>query len=206
MRKKAGFSKDELNVFVFLADEKGHGLWEMSEKLGIDKSHLSNVLKKLKTDGLIYRDERPLTRPPRERGPKTEYPCYIRKNDFSQIGQYLRDQVNFDRKSLEAAQIGKEGYHEVKQHGHMIIASGYLVDRPEKEIKKLETSLECLVKWSERRDLANPTWRDTDGVAQVDNTIKLAGDALESAKKKAKRILRPHPGTIIKVSPFKASK
>jgi hypothetical protein len=103
--------------------------------------------------------------------------------------------VNFDRKSLETAQIGKEGYHEVKQHGHVIMASGYLVDRPEKEVKKLETSLQCLKEWSERRNLVNPTWRITDGVAQVDNTIKLAEDALKSAKEKfskAKRKLRFH--------------
>jgi DNA-binding MarR family transcriptional regulator len=74
MRKKTGFNKNELRVFAFLADEKGHGSWEMRKKLGIDKGHLSNVLKELESNGLIYRDERPLARPPGKRGPKIEYP------------------------------------------------------------------------------------------------------------------------------------
>jgi DNA-binding MarR family transcriptional regulator len=85
MAKEDGFNETELKVFAFLADDKGHALWQMCNEMNIDEGRLSKILKGLNSKGLIYKKERSLDRPAGERGPKIEYPWYIQKDRLSDI-------------------------------------------------------------------------------------------------------------------------
>ena len=111
MARIIGFNEDELRILALLADDKGHGLWEMSDKLEIDKGYLSKILRRMKIDGLIDKKERPLYRPPKEPGPHTEYPWYIQKDELPLIARKIHSQIvlnlcksNFAFEEYESAQ------------------------------------------------------------------------------------------------------
>lgn len=106
-----GFNDAELRVLALLGDEKGHAQWEICSELKIDKAYASKTLKGLKNRGLIFREDRDLDRPGR-RGPHTEYPYYIQKDQLQlivdtflyQIRRYLRESkvAHSKRKMLKA--------------------------------------------------------------------------------------------------------
>ena len=101
---ETGFNKAELTILAFLADEKGHALWEMRDTLKLDKSQLSRSLKGLRNRGLISREDRDLDRPGK-RGPHTEFPYYIKKDRLLTIVKTFLYQIKlYQRESMAAHQ------------------------------------------------------------------------------------------------------
>lgn len=119
MPQDVGFNKDELKIFSFLADGEGHALWEMQSALKMDKGYLSKILNKLNTLNFIYKQERILIRPDR-RGPKKEYPWYIKDEKLPDITKTVLSQIkHYMSKSMAAA----NGLEILKVEGNLTCAS-----------------------------------------------------------------------------------
>ena len=88
-----------------MGDEKGHAQWEICDKLKINKAYASKTLKGLKNRGLILNEERSLIRPGK-RGPQTEYPYYVQKDQLPFITKTILYKIR--RYLSECKSVGSE--------------------------------------------------------------------------------------------------
>jgi hypothetical protein len=107
MVKDVGFNEAELKVLAFLSDGIGHALWEMCDKLGLDKDYLSKTIKELKNKGLIFNKERSLVRPGK-RGPQIEYPYYIQTGQLPNITTIILSQIRYYKGKAKDADRERE--------------------------------------------------------------------------------------------------
>lgn len=121
-----GFNQAELRILALLGDEKGHAQWEICDKLKIDKAYTSKTLKGLKNRGLIFSEERSLIRPRKERGPHTEYPYYIQKDQLPIITKTILQKIKHYLSKYQSTASERE----------LLRAEGTLTPTPEGELPR----------------------------------------------------------------------
>jgi hypothetical protein len=169
---------NRMRTLCILADEKDHFPKDLADALNMQFPNFStDVLKPLIKDNFCCYGERIKTRKP-GRPPR---PIIIKS--YTSVGQFLVELVSHTIELLNAAmQTSAYGVHASKHSNRVVKVHGYIYNFPDNEIKNLENNLQSLSEWSKKREQANPSWRNDDGVGGVDCTLAAGRKSLDRAK------------------------
>ncbi len=188
-----GFNQAELRILALLGDEKGHAQWEICDKLKIDKAYASKTLKGLKNRGLIFSEERSLIRPRKERGPHTEHPYYIQKDQLPIITKTILIKI---KRYLSM-------YQSTRSERELLRVEGTLTPTLESELSS--RALSCMG----AADIIMMIFRDTlyrDCLSKIHNMDHITYDAARDLIYSDSGIIWLHEkGAIYTVTPDKKS-